>query len=533
MNELIRYPAVITIIISLLLSACAPSIKDEVTLGQSKDKQHTGAVLNYSLNELKEIDLTQLQQDVRDDDYDDIWQKIRDGYQLNQAINPRIQHEINFYNTRHKTIPEALNRAAPYLYMITREIQLRNMPMEIVFLPLIESSFHTKALSSANAAGMWQFTADTAQVRGIKNDWWYDGRRDIYESTVAALDLLQNLYERLDNDWMLALAAYNWGAINVKNAIAKNKAKGIATDYWHLHMPKETMRYVPRLLAIAEMVKHANHYAITLPDVANSPQLTRIEIDQQIDLSTAAQMADMSWDDFHRINAGHKRITTNPGEITHVILPIDKLNTFAINLTKFAPQTNGHWISHTLTTGESISDLAKRYNTTSELLMQVNHLTQAPKAGQTLLIPTNQQHLDTNTTQAADSTLKTTLALERQEIANAQALAERKKVLEQKQPIVHKLKHSQPLAKVAQYYGVSLRALALVNNITPQSHLKVGQPLIIPIKKITTINAKKGDTWQSLAQQHKLPLHVLLTVNNASSKQTIKAGQAIKIPTMA
>jgi membrane-bound lytic murein transglycosylase D len=530
--KLSLYALLALCVTSLLLSGCSQGIKDEVNLsGKSTNTgKRSGAMLNYSLHELKEIDLTNRQADEEDSAID-FWQKISDGYQLNQAINSRIQNEINFYHARHKTIPEALRRASPYLYMITHEIQKRNMPMEIAFLPIIESSFNTKALSSANASGMWQFTPDTAQVRGLKNDWWYDGRRDVYESTVAALDLLQSLYGRLDNDWMLALAAYNWGALNVKAAVAKNKAKGLPTDYWNLKMPTETMRYVPKLLAVAHMVKSAPQYKIALPNIPNTPLLTRIQIDQQIDLSTAAQMADMSWDDFHRINAGHKRITTNPNEKTFVVVPVDKLSTFAINLTRFAPQTNGKWISYTLTTNDTLNDLAKRHNTTPEILSRINQLTYTPRAGQTLLIPVDQQQLDENLAITADSSLKTTLALESREIANARALAQRKQALKQ-QNLPYKLRHNQPLSKVAEYFGVSLAALALVNNLTPASKLKVGQELIIPVEKVISITAKKGDTWQLIAKQNRIPIHVLLSFNNAKEKDALTPGQAIKVPKM-
>jgi len=522
----------LTISMTLLLGCSGQNIKENADVqGKSnKPTKASGAMLNYQLHELKEIDLTNRQADDADS-HVDIWQKITDGYQLNQKLNARTQNEINFYHSRSKTIPEALTRATPYLYMITHEIQKRGMPMEIAFLPIIESSFHTKALSSANASGMWQFTPDTAQVRGLKNDWWYDGRRDVYESTVAALDLLQSLYGRFDNDWMLALAAYNWGANNVKASIAKNKAKGLATDYWNLKMPTETMRYVPKLLAVAEMVKLAPQYKIALPEIANTPLLTRIQIDQQIDLSTAAQMADMSWDDFHRINAGHKRITTNPNEPTHVVVPVDKLSTFAINLTKFAPQTNGNWIAYTLKKDETIESLAQRHHTTPEVLKRINQLSYTPKAGQTLLIPVGQQSLDDTQASSADASLKTTLALESREIANAQALAERKSALK-KHKMTHQLKSQQTLAQVAAHYGVSLRSLALVNNITPQSKLKVGQELTIPIDKVSNVIAKKGDTWQSIAKQHRLPTHVLLTFNQAKAKDPIKPGQPIKVPKM-
>lgn len=516
-------------ITTVALTGCSHLPNSETNM--QSDKQKVGSsVLNYSLTELKEIDLTNPEADYEDSNVEDIWERIVDGYQLNQPVNARIQKEIDFYHARHKTIPEALKRARPYLYMIVHEIKKRDMPMEIVFLPIIESSFHAKALSSANASGIWQFTTDTAQVRGIKNDWWYDGRRDVYESTIAALDLLQSLHDRLENDWMLALAGYNWGALNVRAAVAKNRAKGLPTDYWSLKMPPETMRYVPKLLAVAEMIKSADKYRIALPDVPNTPYLTRIEIDQQIDLPTAAQMADMSWDDFHRFNAGHKRITTNPNESTHVLVPVDKLRTFAINLTKFAPQTNGKWISYTITAQDKLADIAARHGTTPEVLAKVNQLKSPLPVGQTILIPVGQQQLEAQTEMQAQATLTTNLALEGKELANARAMTEKKEALKHQPKIIHVLKSNQPLSWLAQHYGVSLLSLALINNLTPQSKLHVGQKLIIPVQKVVTVTAKKGDTWKSIAKQNKIPSYLLANYNDAKENDQIKPGQVIKVP---
>lgn len=511
-----------------ILSGCSTSINnEEPSLSPVGKTKKSGSVLNYSLTELKEIDLTESSN--IDTDADNVWQRIVDGYQLEQGINPRIQREIDFYRTRPKTIPEVLTRAKPYLYMIVNEIKKRNMPMEIVLLPVIESAFHPKALSGANASGIWQFTPDTAKIRGIKNDWWYDGRRDVYESTNAALDYLQNLHDRSDNDWLLALAGYNWGILNVKAAIAKNRAKNLPTDYWSLKLPGETQRYVPKLLAIARMIQTPEQYGLNLPDVPNVPYLTRIEIDQQIDLATAAQMADMSWDDFHRFNAGHKRVTTDPGATTHVLVPVEKLRTFAINLAKFAPQTQSNWISHTLSIGDNINELAMRYDTTADMIVKANSLKQLPVVGQTLLIPVGQKTMDEKTEAQAQATLATTLSLESRKQANKRAMAEKKELAKQNK-IVHVLKSNQPLGWLAKHYGVPLASLAKMNNLTTESKLRVGQQLIIPVQKVTSITAKKGDTWGSIAKKNNLPAYLLASFNDAKEKEAIKPGQTVKIP---
>lgn len=523
----IAWKTLVALTAVVFVSGCG-TIKDgEPSLSPVGKTKKSGSVLNYSLSELKEIDLTE--SSSIDTDADNVWQRIVEGFQLEQGINPRIQREIDFYRARPKTIPEVLTRAKPYLYMIVNEIKKRDMPMEIVLLPVIESAFHPKALSGANASGMWQFTPDTARIRGIKNDWWYDGRRDVYVSTNAALDYLQNLHDRLENDWLLALAGYNWGALNVKSAVAKNRAKNLPTDYWSLKLPGETQRYVPKLLAVARMIQTPEQYGLSLPDVPNVPYLTRIEIDQQIDLATAAQMADMSWDDFHRINAGHKRVTTDPGATTHVLVPVEKLRNFAINLAKFAPQTQGNWISHTVSIGDKIDELATRYDTTTDMIVKANSLKQLPTVGQTLLIPVGQKTMDEKTEAQAQATLATTLSLESREQANKRAMAEKKELAKQNK-IVHILKSNQPLGWLAKHYGVPLVNLAKVNNLTTESKLRVGQQLIIPVQKVSSITAKKGDTWGSIAKQNNLPAYLLAAFNDAKEKEAIKPGQTIKVP---
>ncbi len=520
-------PSILLIIIQISGCSTLPEI-DEYTFSTANEENKNKSVLDYSLTELKEIDLTQSNNDIEDSE--SIWQSITEGYQLDQGVNPRIQREIDFYRTHPKAIPDVLTRAHPYLYMILNEIKKRNMPTEIALLPVIESAFHTRALSSANASGMWQFMAETAHVRGIKNDWWFDGRRDVYVSTNAALDLLQHLHDRLNNDWLLALAGYNWGALSVRKAVQNNKAKGLPTDYWSLKLPSETQRYVPKLLAIAKMIQKPEEYKLSLPDVPNIPYLTRIEIDQQIDLSTAAQMADMSWDEFHRFNAGHKRVTTDPGSSTHVLVPIDKVRTFAISLTKFTPQTQANWISYNINSGDNIESLAARYDTTSSAILKVNNLKQVPQVGQVLLIPVGQKEIEQQTQTTAQTTLAAASSVEAHEQTNKHALIEKKLLTNNHHKITHILKSKQPLGWLSKHYGVSLETLARANNITAKTVLRVGQSIIIPLKKVIRIDAKKGDTWTNIAKRNAMPTYLLLEFNNAKEKDHIKLGQIINVP---
>ncbi len=530
----------IMLVLSLLiLAGCSSEISEQeieaslisnnTLVPKSNATLKSGSVLDYSLTELREIDLT-------DSGFDDpletenLWERIVAGYQLEQGNNPRIQREIDFYRNHPKMLSQILNRAKPYLFLIVNEIEKRGMPMEIALLPIIESAFHPNALSVANASGMWQFTPDTAERRGIKNNWWFDGRRDIFVSTNAALDYLQNLYDRSEQDWLLALAGYNWGVLNVRAAAKKNRAKKQSADYWSLKMPNETLRYVPKLLALAKIIAAPEKYGLVLPDIPNLPYLTRIAIDQQIDLSTAAQMADMPWDEFQKMNAGHKRIATDPKDTTHVLVPIDKLHTFAINLAKFAPQTQGNWISHSVNVGDTLEELARRYDTSISLIVKLNHLKEKPRPGQTLLIAVGEKSIDPTAEENAQATLATTLSLESREQTNKRLMAEKKDALKSSRALTHTLQGDYTLPILAKSFGVKVGELAKLNGITEKSKLKRGQNVLIPVQKVVTITAKQGDTWQKLAKTHRVPVYVLSKFNDAKPEAKIASGQSIRIP---
>lgn len=515
------------ILTSFILTGCAGLKETNDTTSTSATRGKKGAVLNYSLTELKEIDLTA---NDPNNENENIWQRITSRYQLDQGVPPRIQREIDFYRTHPKTLPEVFIRGKPYLFMIVEELDKRKMPMEIALLPVIESAFHPRALSDANASGMWQFTPDTAQIRGIKNNWWFDGRRDVYLSTIAALDYLQSLNKRFEGDWLLTLAAYNAGAITVRNAMNKNKAKGKSADYWSLDLPGETQRYVPKLLAVAKMIQQPETNHLNLPDIPNIPYLTRIEVDQQIDLATAAQMAEMTWEDFHRFNAGHKRIATDPDGVSHLLVPIDKLRTFAVNLTKFAPQTNGNWIAHTCSLNDTLETLATRYQTTPELIVKINRLTEAqPKIGQSLLIACGQTTIDSNTEAQAQTMLNSTLSLESRELHNKNLRDERRE-LAQRAKLTHTLAKGQTLNSVASYYHIALKVLVSTNRFDAKTKLKVGQQIVIPIERISNVTTKKGDTWQILGKKYIITPALLADFNQMSIKSNIKEGTVIRIP---
>ena len=231
----------------------------------------------------------------------DIWERIRQGYQLSTANveNPRVQQELKWYASHPAYLERVEERAGPYLFFIVEEIDKRGMPMELALLPVVESAFRPFAYSPGRAAGIWQFIPSTGKMYGLKQNWWYDGRRDVISATHAALDYLQSLAKQFDGDWELALAAYNSGAGRVRSAIRRNKKKGRSGDYWSLDLPRETEGYVPRLLALSQLVADPERYGNTLSAIPNEPYFEAVNIETQLDLAMAAQNLLYSNNNFH------------------------------------------------------------------------------------------------------------------------------------------------------------------------------------------------------------------------------------------
>ncbi len=254
----------------------------------------------------------------------DLWQRIRDGYGIPESkpLHTATQKQLNWFIKHPDYIDRVVERARPYLHYIVDQLEQRNMPMEIALLPVVESGFQPFAYSHGRAAGIWQFIPGTGRLYGLKQNWWYDGRRDVIASTGAALDYLEKLYGDF-GDWQLALAAYNSGEGTVGRAIKRNKKAGKATDFWSLDLPRETSAYVPKLIAVAELVKRPAHYNITLSPIDDSPFLAVVDVGSQIDLALAAQLAEISTDEMYQLNPGFNQWATTPDGPHRLVVPLE------------------------------------------------------------------------------------------------------------------------------------------------------------------------------------------------------------------
>ncbi|MCK5831597.1 MAG: transglycosylase SLT domain-containing protein [Methylococcales bacterium] len=318
-----------------------------------------------------------------------VWDRLFSLYALPEIKNYRIDREIKTFLKNPKYLTKIQQRAEPYLYFILDEIEKKGLPGELALLPAIESGFKPHAISKSRALGLWQFMPATGRFFGLKQNWWYDGRKDIYESTQAATTYLKQLGNIYHGDWALALASYNAGNGTIRKAIQKNKKKNLATDYWSLSLYKETMDYVPRLLAIATIFANAEQYNIPLLETPNKPYFSAVKIQSSLDLDIAAKMALMSTSDFLMLNPAFKRPSIDNHGAYHLLVHTDKVEYFKSKLAKTSKKDRVKPSRrHKIKSGENLGIIAKNYNTSIYALRQKNNLlSNTIKAGHFLLIP--------------------------------------------------------------------------------------------------------------------------------------------------
>ncbi|MFQ5937633.1 MAG: transglycosylase SLT domain-containing protein, partial [Acidiferrobacterales bacterium] len=284
----------------------------------------------------------------------DLWERIRSGFNLPPLDDSRVAYHERWFTKNPAYMRRKVARAQLYLYHIVEEVEKRGMPTEIALLPAIESAYHPHAYSRARALGLWQFIAPTARRYGIKMNWWYDGRRDVLASTQAALDYLDRLYSEF-GDWHLALAAYNAGEGKIRYAIRYNQRRGRPATYPYLRLRAETRHYVPKLMAIANIVSDPDAYGITLASIPNEPYFTSVDVGSQIDLNVIARLADVPVGDLYDINPGFKRWATDPNGPHRVLVPIDKKDRLVDDLNQLPNGSRVKWRRHRVRRGDTLS----------------------------------------------------------------------------------------------------------------------------------------------------------------------------------
>lgn len=462
--------------------------------------------------------------------YPDLMYRIRSELNLPYPQNRRVKNQLKWYARHPAYLKRTFKRGAPYLYLITEEVNKRKLPMELALLPIVESAFDPFAYSRGRASGIWQFVPWTGKRYGMKLNWWYDGRRDIGASTVGALNYLERLYRMFNKDWMLALAAYNSGEGNVLKAIKKNRRRHRSTDFWSLNLPKETKAYVPKLLALSELVRHPHKYNLKFDSIPNKPFLEKIGISSQIDLGLAANMAELDIKDIYKYNAAFNRWATDPNGPHYLYIPVEKAKTFRANLKKIPPAKRIKWVRYRVRTGDSLSTIAHKFRTSKKLIMSVNQLRKnVIRIGQKLMIPSSTRSLKQYTL-SADSRL---------------AKIKRRKHSGTK--VTHKVVAGDNMWDISRKYHVNVRKLAKWNGMATTDKLKIGQKLNIWISKKNPMasslrfnngpgktrkihyKVRSGDSLARISQKFKVAMKDLLKWNRLNPKKYLQPGQSLML----
>ncbi len=460
---------------------------------------------------------------------DDVWQRIRDQLTFDIPQNNRVIMQRNQYVKHPSYLTRVAKRAEPFLYYIVDELEKNNIPVELALLPVVESAFDPFAYSHGSASGMWQFVPSTGTRFGMKQNWWYDGRRDIVASTQGAIKYMTYLHRFFDGDWLLALAAYNSGEGRVQKAVRKNKILGKNTDFWSLDLPKETRAYVPKLLALVDIVKRPEQFNLKLYEIANKEVITQIDIKSQLDLAKAANLANLSLPELQRLNPGFNRWSTDPDGPHRLLLPKHKVAHFEQGLAKLSKDERLAWQRYKIKNGDNLAYIANKFHTSIDLIHQVNGINgNQIRAGKHLLIPVAAKSLDSY------------IFSQDQHIAKKQAKPQ------QGFKVIHTVVAGDNLWDIGQHYKVSSRKIANWNGFAPRDTLKLGQKLVIwqksnvsvkvshqnieqAIMRNITYKVRSGDSFARIADKFNVLIRDIERWNSLSRNKYLQPGQRLKL----
>lgn len=434
----------------------------------------------------------------------EIWQALSRSFRLNEEVeHPQVEKHIKKLLQNKPQLQKLIEYSSPYLYYIHNEVKKRNLPGELALIPIVESAFDPFAKSHAGAVGLWQLMPATSSDLGVTRDWWFDGRRDIHESTQASLQYFEYLNKFFKGDWSLAIAAYNAGQGRVKKAMNKNENKGKSTSYWSLPLPKETKDYVPKLFALAKIIENPERYNVNLPFIPNTPYFKFIKLDSPIELAKAAKLANMNLAEFKDLNPGHKQWLTQPETEHKIAVPVEKIPAFKKNLEKATAKEADlvEWKEHTVKKGESMQKIAKNYKMPKQMLTEVNDKLPAKvKPGSTVWIPRPAVQLSDKLSDKLAANIDSKDYVKLGSIGNGKkskttskasaASAKKNNTTAKTKPTeakntarYHKVKSGESLGAIARKYHVSVKKLKRSNQIrmTKKGLVRAGQRLVIPV----------------------------------------------------
>ena len=523
----------LSLLILFILNGCSNIDKKTTIVPETANQPNSIEARNITeseqLNQIQESEKPIANEIPSQKTYDNLWMLIRDHLVFENNINrKKVKNKVAWFSRNQQYIDRVVGRAEPYLYHIITRLKEREMPLDLALLPIVESAYQPFALSPSRASGIWQFIPSTGKRYGLKQNWWYDGRRDIVASTDAALDYLESLHKRFNGNWFHALAAYNSGEGNVERAIRKNKKLGKKTDFWALKLPHETRSYVPSLLAIAEVLKNSDKYKINFGEIKNIPYFEVIDVKTQIDLATVSNLSGLTIDEVYLLNPGFNRWATDPSGPHRILIPVGKAQKFKEKLAALPKSERIAWKQHIIQKGESLGLIAERYKTSVNAIKQTNRLKgNMIREGKSLLIPSSKQ-----------PTKFYSLSIEARKFRGLKTSDGKR--------YTYIVKRGDNLWDIGRNYGISVGQLTKWNGIAKKSFLRPKQKLIIWINEEDSNNknnnkvqasafnestteyvVKKGDSLWLIARR--LDIHVadLLEWNNIRKNKALQPGQIL------
>jgi membrane-bound lytic murein transglycosylase D len=459
--------------------------------------------------------------------YPDVFDRIRAGFKLEDVDSRQIDQQLAWFANNPQYLERVFGRASLYMHHIVKEIEARGMPMELALLPVIESAFEPYARSWATANGLWQFMPGTGERFGLKQDWWYDGRRDVIASTKAALDYLQYMHDEFFNDWLLAVAAYNCGEFRVQREVNKNRALGKPVDFFSLTLPSETRAYVPKLMAMRRLVANPEDYGLAFSPIANEPYFVKVDTGGQLDLTLAAELAGITLDEVYELNPGFHRWATDPAGPHFLLLPRDTADAFKRNLDLLSPDERVRVSLHKVKKGESLASIAARYKTQPIVIRDMNTLQNgAPLVeGSELRVPTAVVNLPSKVMLAA---------------ARVDGGAGRNG----RRPTVHVVRSGDSLWRIAKRHRMDVNTLARINGMRPGDTLRAGQKLVLNSRgssgsskssassgsaRQVSYKVRSGDTLSRIAKVFGVSVSDLVSWNGISKHSTLRPGQRLTV----
>jgi len=456
------------------------------------------------------------------EDYDDLFDRMRAGFALAEVSEPAIDQQLAWFEHNPDYLERVFQRGQRYMYHVVTEVEARGMPLEFALLPVVESAYEPFAYSRSRASGLWQFIPDTGRRFGLRQSWWYDGRRDVIESTRAALDYLQALHDQFDGDWLLAIAAYNVGENSVQRELDYNRAHGKPADFWHLKLPSETRAYVPKLLAMKRLMAEPERYGLEFAVIPNEPYFAVIDTGSQIDLKVAAQLAGTSFDDLAALNPGYNRWATDPDGPQRMLVPIDYADGFEAALKTLSAEERVPVTVHEVTRRETLASIAKQYGTSVAVLTKLNDVKGGKVAvGDSLKIPESSGALPD----------KVLLAASRVDRPQADGGRRRQ--------IVYRVRAGDTLSSIARQHGMPVSTLARLNSLGAADSLVKGQRLVIKASarryrgegvssgRRVTYTVRAGDTVYSISRQFQVSVAQLKSWNGLNKHHQIRAGRRL------